>query len=181
MRLIDAQFLETPWYGSRQMARLLRRDGYEVGRKRMRRLMTMMGLAPIYQRPRTTMPHPEHRIYPTCCGSWWWTVRTRSGVRISRKSQSGGAFCISSRLWTGRRARCWPGGCPIQWTWRSASRRCRRLWPGSDVRRFSISTRAANLYSTIQLVVATLIWLIAGARQAPQQASSSQGFCEAWC
>ncbi len=64
MRLIDAQFLETPWYGSRQMARHLRREGHEVGRKRVRRLMTRMGLAPIYQRPRTTVPHPEHRIYP---------------------------------------------------------------------------------------------------------------------
>lgn len=63
MRLIDAQFLESPWYGSRQMARHLRRDGHEVGRKRVRRLMTRMGLAPIYQRPRTTVPHPEHRIY----------------------------------------------------------------------------------------------------------------------
>ena len=64
MRLIDAQFLETPWYGSRQMVRHLRRDGHEVGRKRVRRLMALMGLAPIYQRPRTTLPHPEHRIYP---------------------------------------------------------------------------------------------------------------------
>ena len=36
MRLIDAQFLETPWYGSRQMSRHLRRDGHEVGRKRVR-------------------------------------------------------------------------------------------------------------------------------------------------
>ena len=63
MRLIDAQFLETPWYGSRQMARHLRREGHAVGRKRVRRLMTRMGLAPIYQRPRTMVPHPEHRIY----------------------------------------------------------------------------------------------------------------------
>ncbi len=64
MRLIDAQFLETPWYGSRQMARHLRREGFAVGRKRVRRLMATMGLAPIYQRPRTTVPHPEHRVYP---------------------------------------------------------------------------------------------------------------------
>ena len=64
MRLIDAQFLEAPWYGSRQMARHLRRDGHEVGRKRVRRLMAVMGLAPIYQRPRTTVPNPEHRIWP---------------------------------------------------------------------------------------------------------------------
>jgi putative transposase len=64
MRLIDAQFLETPWYGSRQMAGHLRREGHAVGRKRVRRLMAIMGLVPIYQRPRTTVPHPEHRIYP---------------------------------------------------------------------------------------------------------------------
>ncbi|MBV8868919.1 MAG: IS3 family transposase [Acetobacteraceae bacterium] len=64
MRLIDAQFLETPWYGSRQMVRHLRHEGYVVGRKRVRRLMATMGLAPIYQRPRTTVPHPEHRVYP---------------------------------------------------------------------------------------------------------------------
>jgi putative transposase len=64
MRLIDAQFLETPWYGSRQMARHLRREGFAIGRKRVRRLMAKMGLAPIYQRPRTTVPHPEHRVYP---------------------------------------------------------------------------------------------------------------------
>ena len=43
MRLIDAQFLETPWYGARQMARHLRREGYTVGRKRIRRLMAKMG------------------------------------------------------------------------------------------------------------------------------------------
>jgi putative transposase len=64
MRLIDIQFLGTPWYGSRQMTRHLRREGYTVGRKRVRRLMARMGLQPIYQRPRTTIPHPGHRIYP---------------------------------------------------------------------------------------------------------------------
>ena len=64
MRLIDAQFLETPWYGSRQMSRHLRHEGYVVGRKRIRRLMAKMGLAPIYQRPRTTVPNPEHRVFP---------------------------------------------------------------------------------------------------------------------
>ena len=64
MRLIDEQFLETPWYGARQMARHLRRQGYAVGRKRVRRLMAKMGLTALYQRPRTTVPHPEHRTYP---------------------------------------------------------------------------------------------------------------------
>lgn len=64
MRLIDEQFLETPYYGARQMARHLRRQGYCVGRKRIRRLMQKMGLMAIYQRPNTSKPHPEHRTYP---------------------------------------------------------------------------------------------------------------------
>ena len=64
MRLIDAQFLETPWYGSRQMARHLRRLGQGVGRKRVRRLMAKMGLVAVYQRPRTTVLHPEHKVWP---------------------------------------------------------------------------------------------------------------------
>lgn len=58
MRLIDAQFLETPYYGSRQMTWHLRRQGHEVGRKRVRRLMAIMGLRAIYQKPRTTGNHP---------------------------------------------------------------------------------------------------------------------------
>lgn len=64
MRVIDKQFLATPWYGSRQMARHLRRAGYTVGRTRIRRLMRKMGLQAIYQKPRTSAPHPTHRIYP---------------------------------------------------------------------------------------------------------------------
>ena len=64
MAVIDAAFMDCPWYGSRQMARHLQRLGHAVGRKRVRRLMARMGLAPIYQRPRTSDPHPEHRIYP---------------------------------------------------------------------------------------------------------------------
>ena len=64
MRLIDEQYLSTPWYGARQMARHLRRQGYTVGRTRIRRLMRQMGLTAIYRKPNTSQPHPEHRIYP---------------------------------------------------------------------------------------------------------------------
>jgi len=64
MRLIDEQFLTTPYYGSRQMARWLRRQGHGVGRHRVRRLMALMGVHAIYQEPRTSQPHPQHRIYP---------------------------------------------------------------------------------------------------------------------
>lgn len=64
MRLIDEQFLATPYYGSRQMARHLRREGHCVGRHRIRRLMRIMGLRAIFQEPRTSIPHPQHKIYP---------------------------------------------------------------------------------------------------------------------
>jgi len=64
MRRIDELFLKYPFYGSRQMMRQLRREGVWIGRHRVRRLMRLMGLAAIYQAPRTSTPHPAHRIYP---------------------------------------------------------------------------------------------------------------------
>jgi putative transposase len=64
MRRIDELFLNYPFYGSRQMVRRLRRDGLRIGRHRVRRLMRLMGLEAIYQAPRTSDPHPEHRVYP---------------------------------------------------------------------------------------------------------------------
>lgn len=64
MRLIDEQRLETPWYGSRQMTRHLRRQGHPVNRKRIARLMQVMGLSVIYQRPNTSLPNPQHKVYP---------------------------------------------------------------------------------------------------------------------
>ncbi len=64
MRRIDEQFLESPFFGSRQMTRWLRREGETISRKRVRRLMRLLGLQAVYQRPRTSQPNPEHRIYP---------------------------------------------------------------------------------------------------------------------
>ncbi|CAO3359104.1 Mobile element protein [Azospirillum melinis] len=69
MRLIDGQFLETPWYGSRQMTRHLRRHSHEVNRKWVRRLMARMGLRAVYQRPKTTVRHPDHKFGRTCCAT----------------------------------------------------------------------------------------------------------------
>jgi putative transposase len=64
MEIIDKQFLETPWYGSRQMARHMQREGHKCGRHRVRRLMKLMRLVPIYQEPKTSKKHPAHKIYP---------------------------------------------------------------------------------------------------------------------
>jgi len=64
MKLIDRQYLVTPFYGARRMALWLRTQNYEVNRKHVRRLMGVMGLKTIYQRPRTSKPAPEHKVYP---------------------------------------------------------------------------------------------------------------------
>ena len=64
MRRIDELFLKCPFYGSRQMARQLRREGVPVARHRVRRLMRLMGLEAIYRAPKTSVPHPEHRVHP---------------------------------------------------------------------------------------------------------------------
>lgn len=66
MRRIDEQFLEAPFFGSRQMARWLRKNTeyVDIDRKRVARLMRLMGLAPIYQKPNTSRPHPQHKRFP---------------------------------------------------------------------------------------------------------------------
>ena len=64
MRRIDELFLKHPFYGARQIVRHLRREGVRIGRRRAGRLMRLMGLQAIYRAPRTSEPHPEHRVYP---------------------------------------------------------------------------------------------------------------------
>ena len=64
MRLIDRQYLETPFYGSRQMTAWLRRQGYGVNRKRVQRLMGLMGLQATVPGPHTSRPHPQNPVYP---------------------------------------------------------------------------------------------------------------------
>lgn len=64
MRRIDEVFLDHPFFGSRQMARFLRREGIIAGRHRVRRLMRLMGIRAVYRKPRTSDPHPAHKVYP---------------------------------------------------------------------------------------------------------------------
>jgi putative transposase len=64
MRRMDELYTASPFYGSRRMVAVLRRDGWRVNRKRVRRLMRVMGLAAIYQKPNTSKAHPEHKVYP---------------------------------------------------------------------------------------------------------------------
>ena len=77
MKLIDRQYLATPFYGARRMAVWLKNQGYRVNRKRVRRLMRIMGIRAIYRRPRTSTPAPGHKIYPYLL----------SGMEITRPNQ----------------------------------------------------------------------------------------------
>jgi putative transposase len=64
MRRMDELYLASPFYGSRRMAAVLRREGWPVNRKRAKRLMRVMGLEAIYQKPNTSRKHPDHKVYP---------------------------------------------------------------------------------------------------------------------
>jgi len=64
MRLLDEQYTRTPCYGVLKMEAYLRSLGHEVNTKRVRRLLRKMGLEAIYQKPNTSKPNPEHKVYP---------------------------------------------------------------------------------------------------------------------
>lgn len=64
MRIIDRQYLKTPFFGRRQMTDWLRLEGHCVNPKRVRRLMRKMGIFAVYPRPRTTLRNPGHKVYP---------------------------------------------------------------------------------------------------------------------
>ena len=77
MLLIDKQFLDTPFYGVRQMTWHLQNEGHAVNEKRIRRLMRLMRLMPIYQKPNTSKPAKGDKTYPYLLG----------GLRIDRPNQ----------------------------------------------------------------------------------------------
>jgi len=77
MKLIDRQYLATPFYGARKIAVWLKSQSYSVNRKRIRRLMRILGLKAIYRSPRTSKPAPGHKIYPYLL----------SGMQITRPNQ----------------------------------------------------------------------------------------------
>jgi putative transposase len=68
MALIDRQYLARPYYGSRRMAAWLATQGHPVNRKRVQRLMRLMGLVAVYQRPNTSKPAAAHKVYPYLLG-----------------------------------------------------------------------------------------------------------------
>jgi putative transposase len=77
MRLLDEQYTRTPFYGMRKMVASLAEEGYVVDRKRVRRLMRLMGLETIYPKPRLSQPGEPSTRYP-------YLLR---GVNIDRVNQ----------------------------------------------------------------------------------------------
>ena len=64
LRLIDEQYTRRPFYGSRKMVTFLKTCGHRVNRKRVQRLMRILGLAGMAPGPNTSRPHPQHKVYP---------------------------------------------------------------------------------------------------------------------
>jgi putative transposase len=64
MRRLDEQYTRTPFYGSRRMTAWLRTQGYAVNRKRVTRLLALLGLEALMPRRHLSKPAPGHRIYP---------------------------------------------------------------------------------------------------------------------
>src|SRR5450631_2534759 len=64
MRLLDEQYTRTPFYGSRRMVEWLATQGFEVNRKRVARLMEVMGIEAVYPKPKLSLPGEGHKIYP---------------------------------------------------------------------------------------------------------------------
>jgi putative transposase len=64
MKRIDEEFLRHPFYGSRKMRDYLNRNGFQVNRKRVQRLMRLMGIESVAPKPNTSKGRKEHKVYP---------------------------------------------------------------------------------------------------------------------
>ncbi len=109
MRKIDELYLTNPSSGSRTIVRQLDRQGITANRKRVQRLMRLMGIEAVYPKPRTSRPHPQHKIYP-------YLLR---GLTISRTNQvwasditfipmaSGYMYLVAIMDWHSRKVLSW--------------------------------------------------------------------------
>ena len=109
MRLIDKEYMRHPFYGSRRMTGWLCDQGHEVNRKRVRRLMEVMGIEAVYPKPRLSQPGEGHKIYPyllksvevTCVNQVWSTDITY--VRMA----DGFVYLVAVMDWFSRYVLSW--------------------------------------------------------------------------
>jgi len=152
MRRIDELFLAHPFLGSRRMARMLSRDGAPVNRKRVQRLMRLMGIEALGPKPNTSQPAPGHKIYP-------YLLR---GLTIERPNHvwaadityipigQGFLYLVAIIDWASRAVLSWrlsntmdTSFCMMPWKTRSL---------GSDGRKSSTLTRVRSLQARPLLV-----------------------------
>jgi putative transposase len=179
MRQIDEQYLATPFYGSRRMVAVLCREGWVVNRKRVRRLMRMMRIEAIYQKPNTSRGHPDHIVYP-------YLLR---GLVIERPNQvwcadityipmaKGFVYLVAVMDWFSRRVLAWRVSTDMDKAFcidalrealgRYGSPNIFNTDQGSQLGFNQSSQRSCEL--------------AASARQMLLQGFSSQAFCEASC
>ena len=151
MKAMDRQYLETRFYGSRRMKVWLERQGRRVSRKRVQRLMHIMGLRAIYRGPRTSRPAPEHRVYPYLLEkagitqpNQVWTADI-TYLPMAR----GFLYLVAVMDWHSRYVVAWRlSNTPDQgrgrlWKRPFASMPCKRRW-GKPNRRCSTPTRGAS-------------------------------------
>ena len=121
MQAMDRQYLDTPFYGSRRMKVWLAREGRYVSRKRVQRLMRIMGLRAIYRSPRTSRPAPEHRVYPYLLEKIRVTRPNQAWAAASPTCPWPGDSSTWWPSWTGTAGTWWLGDCPTPWRPTSAS------------------------------------------------------------
>jgi putative transposase len=109
MRRIDELHLKRPFYGSRKLADALRKEGREANRKRIQRLMRLMGLEAMAPKPKTSEPHPEHVAYP-------YLLRGLSICRVNQvwatdityiPMRAGFVYLVAIMDWYSRRVLSW--------------------------------------------------------------------------
>ena len=136
MRLIDEEYTRRPFYGSRKMRDYLRRAGYQVNRKRIQRLMRLMGLRSVAPTPNTSKPAPEHKVYP-------YLLR---GKEISRSNQvwctdltyirlkGGFVYLVAIMDWYSRKVLSWEVSASMEDSFCvSALERALRLYPAPEI------------------------------------------------
>ena len=144
MRRIDELHLKWPFYGSRRMVFELNQAGHGINRKRVQRLMRVMGIEALVPRPGTSKAAPGHRIYP-------YLLR---GVSITEPNHVwasdityipmalGFLYLVAIIDWPA--GRFWRGACRTRWIRAFASRRSTKRWRGTARRKYSTPIRALS-------------------------------------
>jgi len=136
MRIIDEEYTRHPFYGSRKMRDYLRRNGHQVNRKRIQRLMQKMGIKSVAPSPYTSKPSPKHKVYP-------YQLR---GLEINRSNQvwctdityirmnDGFVYLVAIMDWYSRKVLSWEVSAGMEDSFCvSALERALRLYPKPDI------------------------------------------------